>query len=86
MITAPKRTPPAAPPLYNATTPVVPAHYQSANGVQPLDVIQAFDLNFCLGNVVKYVCRAGRKDSSAEDLRKALDYLQREMRHRGIAP
>lgn len=38
-------------------------------------------LNFCRGNVVKYVCRAGKKDAAREleDLRKAAWYLEREI-------
>ena len=36
-----------------------PTHYQGT--IQPIDLINAQDLNFNLGNVVKYVCRAGKK-------------------------
>ena len=39
-------------------------------------------LNFHLGNVVKYICRAGYKtDSKIQDLEKALHYLQNELDH-----
>ncbi len=59
-----------------------PAHYQG-NGYEVLDIIDDFDLNFNLGNVLKYVLRAGRKDSQLkeEDLEKALFYLKRELGH-----
>ena len=36
---------------------ITPLHYQGAT--QPIDLINAQNLNFNLGNVVKYVCRAG---------------------------
>lgn len=57
-----------------------PSHYQGT-GMCANDVIRAFNLNFALGNVVKYVLRAGRKEGvdSQEDLRKALWYLQDEL-------
>lgn len=54
-----------------------PQHYKQK--VQPIDLIEAFDLNFNLGNVVKYVSRAGRKGDTLEDLEKAFYYLKREM-------
>jgi hypothetical protein len=54
-----------------------PNHYKQK--VQPIDLIEAFDLNFNLGNVVKYVSRAGRKGEALEDLEKAFYYLKREM-------
>jgi hypothetical protein len=36
-------------------------------------------MNFCLGNAVKYIWRAGLKDNSLEDLKKARWYLDREI-------
>ena len=58
-----------------------PKHYRGGTGLEAIDVIEAWDLNFNLGNVVKYVCRAGLKDKSdrEEDLEKALWYLTREL-------
>lgn len=51
--------------------------YYMANGLEAIDVIDAYKLDFSLGNVVKYVLRAGRKtDDCLEDLRKAKDYLE----------
>lgn len=57
-----------------------PDHYQG-NGYEVLDIIEDFGLNFNLGNVLKYVLRAGRKNSDLkkEDLEKALFYLTREV-------
>lgn len=56
-----------------------PPHYQGS--IQPIDLINAQDLNFNLGNVVKYVCRAGKKDgeTNIKDLNKAIDYLNFEI-------
>ena len=56
-----------------------PPHYQG--NVQPIDLINAQDLNFNLGNVVKYVCRAGKKqgENILTDLEKAKDYINFEI-------
>lgn len=56
-----------------------PAHYQFSNGAQVIDITE--NMNFNLGNVIKYVARAGRKDADklVEDLEKAKFYLEREL-------
>lgn len=54
-----------------------PNHYKGT--IQPIDLIDAQNLNFNLGNVVKYCCRQGRKDSALDDLKKAQYYLEREI-------
>ena len=58
-----------------------PSHYHKASGVEVIVAIEAWGLGFCLGNVIKYVARAGRKDSGTriEDLHKARWYLHREL-------
>ena len=56
---------------------IIPLHYSGE--VQPIDLIDAQNLNFNLGNVVKYCCRQGRKESALEDLKKAQYYLNREI-------
>ena len=59
-----------------------PPHYKTG-GIETIDFIEAKDLNYRLGNVVKYVSRAGRKNSDpVEDLQKAAWYLQREIEAR----
>lgn len=58
-----------------------PEHYQSESGMEVIDVIEAFDLNFNLGNAIKYILRAGKKDDECEDLKKALWYLKREVKN-----
>ena len=56
-----------------------PTHYQGT--IQPIDLINAQDLNFNLGNVVKYVCRAGKKqgENVLSDLDKAKNYINYEI-------
>ena len=56
-------------------------HYETDQGFDVIDIAKAYDLNFNRGNVVKYLCRAGKKDSEIRDLEKALDYLQKEIKH-----
>ena len=53
-------------------------HYNSG-GIEAIDVIEAFELGFNLGNVLKYVLRSGRKGDALEDLEKAAWYLDREI-------
>lgn len=57
-----------------------PDHYHP-NSIEAIDVIEAWGLNFSLGNTVKYISRAGRKDPSKkiQDLQKASWYLSREI-------
>ena len=58
-----------------------PDHYGgSDNDYEAINVIEAWDLNFHLGNVIKYVCRAGKKTGcQIEDLKKASWYLERHI-------
>ena len=61
-----------------------PAHYRKDTGFEAIDVIEAWGLNFNLGNVVKYIGRNGKKDPDKyiEDLEKARWYLDREIKTR----
>lgn len=69
-----------------------PDHYGGKdNPYEAIKVIEAWDLGFNLGNLVKYVSRAGKKDNSMEleDLEKAKWYLDREisrLKNAGIRP
>jgi hypothetical protein len=56
-----------------------PAHYAEGRIYEPIAVIEDWDLNYRLGNCVKYVSRAGRKQNALEDLKKARWYLDREI-------
>lgn len=55
-----------------------PPHYtQHPSGVECIQITE--HMNFCLGNAVKYIWRAGLKDINAiEDISKAIWYLERE--------
>ena len=55
-----------------------PTHYGGEENIyEAIKVIEAWDLNFSLGNVVKYISRAGKKNATIEDLEKASWYLKR---------
>lgn len=56
-----------------------PEHYVDGRQYEPHLVIEDWGLNFNLGNVIKYVSRAGRKDDIIEDLKKARQYLDFEI-------
>ena len=56
-----------------------PQHY-SAHGIEPIDYIESHDLNFNLGNVIKYISRAPFKGTELQDLKKAKWYLEREIK------
>ncbi len=55
-----------------------PSHYKSGT-IEAIEVIEAFELGFHLGNVVKYILRADKKGSRLENLKKAEWYLKREI-------
>ena len=56
-----------------------PSHY--TQGIECMDYIESHSLNYARGNIVKYVTRAGLKQTSkeVEDLEKARWYLDREI-------
>tara|TARA_R110001583_G_scaffold97083_2_gene241800 strand:- start:2897 stop:3130 length:234 start_codon:yes stop_codon:yes gene_type:complete len=57
-----------------------PSHYGGKNNTyEAIKVIDAWDLNFNLGNTIKYISRAGKKIDIIEDLEKASWYLNREL-------
>ena len=60
-----------------------PSHYGGADNLyEAIKVIEAWKLGFHLGNVVKYISRAGKKhDRVLEDLKKAAWYLTRYIEH-----
>ena len=58
-----------------------PTYYQRGSS-DVWDFVRDQGLNFHLGNVIKYICRAGYKtDSKIQDLEKALHYLTNELDH-----
>lgn len=56
-----------------------PDHYIAGRVYEPRKVISDWKLNFNLGNVIKYVSRAGRKEDVLKDLYKARQYLDFEI-------
>jgi hypothetical protein len=63
--------------------PTRPSHYKPGDPYEVFNVLEAWglDKDFYLGNVLKYISRAGKKDptKTKEDLEKALVYLQRRI-------
>ena len=57
-----------------------PLHYTYSK-YEPIDVIKEWNLDFDLGNVVKYIARCEHKGNKPQDLNKALEYLQHEIKH-----
>jgi len=54
-------------------------HYENGKDYDIIDVIRDYDLNFCRGNIIKYIAIAGKKHDELLDLIKAQDYLNREI-------
>jgi hypothetical protein len=59
--------------------PINPTHYKShPSGIEVIEITE--HMNFCLGNAIKYILRAGLKSQDAtEDLKKAVWYINREI-------
>ena len=57
-----------------------PTYYQRGS-TDVWNFIREQELNFHLGNAIKYICRAGYKDSKIQDLEKAIHYLENELEH-----
>ena len=55
-----------------------PSYYKRGS-TDVWDFIREQELNFHLGNAIKYICRAGYKDSKIQDLEKAIHYLNNEL-------
>ena len=68
--------------MYNKDN-IKPAYYGGGEigEIDVIDLAKMFHLNFNIGNIVKYVIRAGHKDpeKKIEDLEKAQEYLKREI-------
>ena len=63
-----------------------PSHYQSENGLEVIDVIEAFTADLTgieatdTGNIIKYICR-WKKKNGLQDLKKTMWYLQHLINH-----
>lgn len=64
-----------------------PKHYNQGK-IEVIEFIEDKELGFHLGNAVKYICRAGRKDPTkyVEDLEKAIWYLRRRIELKAETP
>ena len=60
-----------------------PEHYTTGRRYETWDVIIDWDLSYLLGNVVKYVSRAGRKGEALADLIKARNYIEKAIEGEG---
>ncbi len=56
-----------------------PPHYQGLGGMEAIEVIEAFELDYNLGNALKYILRSGKKGLKKQDIEKAIWYLKREL-------
>ena len=56
-----------------------PSHYCEGRKYEPRKVIEDWNLDFYLGNALKYISRAGRKKDAVEDLKKAKQYIDFEI-------
>ena len=62
-----------------------PKHY-TRGSIEVWDFIRDQNLNYHLGNAIKYICRAGHKSpwTKEEDLKKAIHYLENELKHTAL--
>ena len=67
--------------MAETTNETGPKYYRRGS-IQVWDFVRDQELNFHLGNVIKYVCRAGHKYDDLDDLEKAIHYLQNEVEFR----
>lgn len=80
----PDPTPPSKPSPLDPSRPGNVGQYDMSSPFEPIKIIEHYNLNFSLGNVIKYVLRAGKKPGVAdiEDLAKARQYLDFEIARR----
>ena len=60
-----------------------PSHYNQGT-IEVIDAIEDWNLNFCLGNAIKYIARSEYKGNEIEDLEKAVWYLNREIENKKL--
>lgn len=63
------------------TDPIKPDYYNDSK-ISPIDVIEDWNLDFCLGSALKYIKRAGKKEGNSllQDLKKVKWYIERKIR------
>ena len=57
-----------------------PSHYNTGT-IEVITVIEDWNLNFNLGNAIKYIGRCEHKNNKEEDIKKAIWYLERELKN-----
>ena len=57
-----------------------PSHYNTGT-IEVIEVIEDWKLNFNLGNAIKYIGRCEHKNNKTEDIKKAIWYLERELKN-----
>lgn len=57
-----------------------PAHYVEGRNIEPISVIEDWNLNHNLACALKYISKAGRKNNEVKDLKKAIWYLERRIK------
>ena len=57
-----------------------PTHYQNKSNYDVIDFCNDYKLNFNRGSAVKYIARAGKKEDEIKELKKAIDFLEREIK------
>ena len=68
-------------PTINNESPISPTYYNDTK-IAPIDVIEDWDLDFCLGSALKYIKRCGKKENnpSVQDLKKVIWYIERRIK------
>ena len=56
-----------------------PSHYVEGRKIEPIEVIEDWDLSHHFACALKYIARAGRKENEIHDIKKAIWYLERRM-------
>ena len=57
-----------------------PAHYNQGK-IEVIEAIEDWQLNFNLGNAIKYIARCEHKENKEQDLKKAIWYIERELKN-----
>ena len=58
--------------------PIDPEHYKRLNP-QPIDIVEAWGLDYHLGSALKYLSRAGHKNDEIQDLEKCIWFIRRKI-------
>lgn len=68
-------------PMPKVKNPIKPDYYNDTK-IAPIDVIEDWDLDFCLGSALKYIKRCGKKENnpSVQDLKKVIWYIERRIK------